>query len=248
LLLLANQRGLRDLLPSQKKRLLRGGLSVALVGADGSGKSTLVGDIKKWLGWKLQVRDHYYGIPKTRIIRSLDLWVRLANGVKARGIGEVLDGVRWLVVAKARLRVCREISKDCSKGRISVIDRFPLPHFATMEYPMDGPRLAGDAGRRGSWFAEAEKRSYERIRSPDAVIALQVPIETLRKRKADLDLETHVEKAAAVNALLASEYVTPIDGSRVYEEVLLNVKTIIWRHLREATDIRGGAEVQEEIA
>ena len=39
----------------------RGGIVVALVGSDGSGKSTLTRTLQSWLGWKLDVMPIYFG-------------------------------------------------------------------------------------------------------------------------------------------------------------------------------------------
>lgn len=45
----------------QKRVSPRGGLIVALIGADGSGKSTIVGEITRWLSWKTDVLPIYFG-------------------------------------------------------------------------------------------------------------------------------------------------------------------------------------------
>jgi hypothetical protein len=41
--------------------LAGGGTTVALIGANGAGKSTMAGDVARWLGWKLDARVHYLG-------------------------------------------------------------------------------------------------------------------------------------------------------------------------------------------
>lgn len=60
-----------------KKTLPGGGVSVCFLGADGSGKSTVSKDIKKWLTWKIEAKrfylgsgDHYNGLIK-RLLAKL---------------------------------------------------------------------------------------------------------------------------------------------------------------------------------
>lgn len=48
-------------LRAKKKQIGRGGVIISVIGADGSGKSTISTDIVDFLGWKLEVRHFYLG-------------------------------------------------------------------------------------------------------------------------------------------------------------------------------------------
>ena len=61
----------QKILKPQKKILSKNGIAIAFIGADGSGKSTIVNDITKWIKWKLEVKQIYMGIPKRSILLYL---------------------------------------------------------------------------------------------------------------------------------------------------------------------------------
>jgi ABC-type lipoprotein export system ATPase subunit len=41
--------------------MVSGGLTIAVIGADGSGKSTIVNELRNWLSWRLTVHTYYMG-------------------------------------------------------------------------------------------------------------------------------------------------------------------------------------------
>lgn len=198
---LGEWRPLKMLLPSQRKTLPRRGYAVAVVGADGSGKSTLTADLSKWLSWKLDVQGHYYGIPKSGAIRIFRVLERVANVLPVGRFRELLPATMWTFVAGRRANTSDAIEQDCAAGRVAVIDRFPHPAFASMARPMDGPQLTGTMQWPGRLFAAREAAHYRRIRRPDLILVLKAPVDVLRSRKSNLGYDTHVAKAAAVMAL-----------------------------------------------
>ena len=58
------------------------GKTFSFVGADGSGKSTLVGDIERWLSWRLSIVTYYHGIPKTVLKHVIPFTVRQLRKLK----------------------------------------------------------------------------------------------------------------------------------------------------------------------
>lgn len=230
-LLIAQQPLLKGFFPSQKKVLPGPGLAVAVVGADGSGKSTLTNDLQRWLSWKMASSLHYYGIPKTRPIRGLDLLARATRACGAAGAGRVLGDARWVAIARCRAGVSEAVRRNVRRGGVAIIDRFPMIEFRTMESPMDGPRLVRGGGWPAGLFARLEAACYDRIRPPDLTIVLQAPLATLRQRKTDLDAETHAAKAEAVNRLVPHGSVVTVDASLPYAQVRLKAQQIIWERL-----------------
>ncbi len=229
-------------LPNRKKlgskRLYPQGRSFALVGADGSGKSSLAKDLDLWLSWKLSVGKYYMGIPKSKFVKLMKLLIRgieLFKNVPVfqshlRPIDRTADYLRgwlWIWIAKCRLRISNHIEKDLKQGSVVLVDRYPLAQFGTMTQPMDGPRIRKELGFDS--LASKEEEIYKRVKLPDKAFILKTSFEELRNRKSDLDLKLHQEKAEAVNKLEHSSINQPINGDRLYEEVLLDLKTHIWR-------------------
>lgn len=230
--------GLRNIFPLHKKHLGKKGISIAIVGADGSGKSTLVKDLYKWLSWKLQVRTFYFGIPKTlvlkivnRLISVLRLPIQVGLG-KAfqpfRNIGDYISARRWIWIAHKRLDLSHQLEEFVATGGISITDRYPLREFRHMITPMDGPRIRNELGIDGNKWADCEEGYYSQIGLPTKVFVLRTSIDELRRRKNDLGLATHKEKAEAVNAINNSSDICIINANESYPEVLLNIKRESW--------------------
>lgn len=222
---------LKNLRVFKRKTLPEGGKIFSIVGADGSGKSTLVEDLEKWLKWKLYVKKYYYGIPKNIIGKVTSLLIRGLNKLRLRPLASIIEVPYWLYVARVRLSISKLSQDDAREGKVVITDRFPLKHFHDMPEPMDGPRLKKNETLAGRYFAKSEARIYGDIEYPDRIFVLQVGVEELRKRKSDLSLESHKLKAASVNSISEEEPFVLIDASKPYAVVLLEVKRLIWEIL-----------------
>jgi hypothetical protein len=200
----------------RKKHLPGRGPLVALVGADGAGKSTLADDLRAWLGWKLEAAPAYFGIPKASRRYRLLRWAGRRLGAPW------LESARWLRVARHRVHESRRAARITARGGVVVADRYPLPSLWEPPEPMDGPRLAGTRA------AARERALYDRIPPPTRAFALRSEPAVLRTRKDDLDPEVQARKARSVNALQPSDVVAVVDGNREYPDVLLELKRGIW--------------------
>lgn len=226
-----NSRVIRSIVAPNRKTVDGSGKVFSFVGADGSGKSTLISNLEKWLSWKLKVKKYYYGIPKTNSIKYADYAIRVANKIGFDKLRELIEGFLWVYVAKYRYKVYRSSKEDIKSGIVVLTDRFPLKEFESMAMPMDGPRLKEDRDNIGQFFSQKEAYYYNNIRLPDKILVLQVVLDELRRRKADLDISLHREKAEIVNDIIESEHITLIDANKPYDEVLLEVKRKIWNVL-----------------
>jgi hypothetical protein len=242
------------LYPIGKKRLPNGGILVSIVGADGSGKSTLSDDLPRWLGWKLQTRTLYFGQPKrSKTLVALRRAKRLAAQGSERAQSRelrlmarisartaiLMNGLQWIHVARVRKRRGRKARSLVSDGAVIFAERFPVPELWSMEVPMDGPRLPIDSSDFMTHrFAVLERGSYEALGAPDHELVLRAPLVTLRERKPDTPPGEHAAKAAAVLALNPRPGRTLLDADKPYNEILLAAKRTVWRTL---LDSRGGA-------
>jgi len=217
--------------PTKKKTLPGHGRVFALVGADGSGKSTLIEDIEKWLSWKLSVRRIYYGIPKNKLV---EITARLIHGlrkIRLDKLASLLDACLWILIARNRYVLSLKAWEGSAMGEIVISDRFPLKEFHQMAEPMDGPRLKDLEIPAGLSLSSLEGHYYKEIKLPDRIFVLKVALDEIRKRKTDLDIETHETKVDAVNLLQNNNYLVSVNANEPYEKVLLKVKTMIWDEL-----------------
>ena len=110
------RRRLRGAPPDLRMMPAEGGTCVALVGSDGSGKSTMAKGIDIWLGWKLQTRVHYMGSkqPSSRS-RGLYLLFRAlrrthrASVVRFDGRPRCTDPIESAGTRCARCTACRSV-------------------------------------------------------------------------------------------------------------------------------------------
>lgn len=204
-----------------------GGLEVALLGADGAGKSTMSRRLAAWLAWKLDARLHYLG-SKQPSARSRALYVMFRAARRAGGLGG-LQGVflalHDLSIGHDRLARYRAGRRQAASGAVVIYDRFPL------RAPLDGPRI--DANRRR--LAQAEQRVYRQFRLPDVVFALHVEPGEAHRRKPDHARATIEAKSRALAALAAeierdapNTTVIHIDAGRAEADVLGQLKTALW--------------------
>lgn len=221
----------RNLRIFKRKTLPGSGRIISVVGADGSGKSTLVQDIENWLRWKLFVKKYYYGMPKNIISKTASFLIRNFNRFRLSVFAYIIEVSYWLYVARVRRSIAIASKEDSREGRVIITDRFPLKDFRTMPEPMDGPRLNNNGTLAGRFFSERETKIYDGIENPDRILVLQADVEELRKRKTDLSLKDHKLKAAAVNDIEENETIVLIDASKPYEDVLLQAKRLIWEIL-----------------
>jgi deoxyadenosine/deoxycytidine kinase len=212
----------------EKMTIVGTGKTFSFVGADGSGKSTLVEDVEKWLSWRLSVVTYYHGIPKTVLKHFIPFTIRQLRKLKLDFLAIFLDCLYMIYLAKRRYKTSLLSKRDNLSGKIVFTDRFPLKEFNKMPEPMDGPQLLKYTTKVGRSFSKIELNYYEKILCPDMLFIMQADIKELRRRKDDLPLEYHKIKADAVNSLKSDLQTALIDANKPYSDVLLEVKKNIW--------------------
>lgn len=206
------------------------GLVVAVVGADGAGKSSVTALLAQQLHYKLSSEVLYLGRPRdTRLQAFVDRLVpallRVAPAKAAGPIGALLP----LAVALGRRLQLRRAFRRRASGRIVITDRYPLREFHTMQAPMDGPRITDDG-----LCARLERTIYRGMRQdPDLLVVLVADDELVLARKTHAEDDEHIRaKAAAVRALdtrRPGRLALPAD--RPLEDIVHAIVTRVWEAL-----------------
>ncbi len=244
-----------------RARILGGGLVIAFVGPEASGKSTLVGAVSQWLAGICRVETDHAGRPKPslwlrpvwavgRLVRPTRLWFHphrsSPSGIPGHPIrrpGSIPPGARGLLyvvramaVALARARVVRRARRLALSGAIVLVDRYP--HTQTGR--PDGPRLDPLSIESGWMQAIAclENRVYRLMPPPDLVMQLRVPLalavlRNAQRSKKQPESESYVRWRHGLipTAAKPSAHVCEIDVGGDLETTVRAVQRAIWTHL-----------------
>ena len=230
-----------------------GGLLVAFVGSEASGKSTLSKDAAAWYGERFDVSHVHMGKPP-RNWRTILFWNMISfysftkrsfKGRKPQVVSqepaEALNLphplVSWVdsIDRREHLKSCfAKLMQGCTV----ITDRYPSEH-------MDGPRIKGQSGVT-NLLARWEKSNYEGMPPPDLVIKAVAPLElTLSRNKLRVSPEpepfvrARYELAQKINFIFA-EMIT-IDTSADYSDSIGEVRRAIWNRSAGADAGRQGS-------
>ena len=236
--------------PPRKMTLCAGGRTLAFIGADGAGKSTMCQLITDWLSWKLDVQLYYLGSKqpsrRSELIYLLFRAARRGQRTVAGWLGQSSWLSHWLVqlrrmaryshhlsIGRDRLRRYRE-SRSKAETAVVIYDRYPL---ATL---LDGPKiyLNGHANRVGRVFAAAEQGIYRQIGPPRHYLLLNVSPEVSLQRKPDHDPTAVTAKAQFLTQFAAEMEggdgqvnLLTINADLPFAEVERQLKTAVWQVL-----------------
>lgn len=238
----------RRYLTRKRKTMTSGGTRIAMLGADGAGKSTVIAELQKLLSWRLTLFTYYMGSQQPSIRTRIIGWVYRVSGY-IYGACRVILGeknVRFLLglprffhglhlIAIARDRYSRDIAgrKRAAQGDVVIYDRYPLPAVRMGSRFMDGPRIDSTyseaMGPLLTRLSESEQRIYQRIRPPDHLLVLHVSPDVSSQRKPDHEREMIETKNQALRHMERSGLpVTEIDADQPLHQVLLQVKAVVW--------------------
>lgn len=243
----------------------QGGFSVAFIGQDGSGKSTVTEAIRKWLNWKIEANrfylgsgEHYNSLLKRIISRGVsvkhrhdgvsaspgvnpDLQKKRKKGIRSF-ISTVLVSWNMLRIARRAYRVLRAAEKYKRRGGIPLYDRFPQMQF---EGIYDGPRIANYYKKTGLDFylvrlmARREYSLFKKIQQwqPDLVFKLILPPEESIRRKPFENLDNVIQKHRVTQELVFPDSrVFTVDAMQDYNNELLFIKRQIWESVSLSTE------------
>jgi len=229
-----------------RRRMPGSGVVISIVGLDGSGKSTLVREVRRWLGAEVDVTPCYFGTgdgepslffrPFKAVSRLVARLVRTrprgaSHGVvsdRPPGLGySVLFAVWGIAAAIEKRQKILATQRGAGRGLVVVTDRYPqneIPGFN------DGP-LLHRLLRCPAGLKRFEASVYEMAQRarPDLLIKLQVGRETVVQREPQMVKSIIDQRIAWLNELtFSSTRVVSIDATRPLEEVHRKAKREIW--------------------
>jgi thymidylate kinase len=239
-------------------RLSSGGIIVAFVGPEASGKSTLVAEVNQWLREYLAVRVIHAGKPPASWItafpklllpvlrkafprhRTTYFETRALAGSSSNEVCAVKPSLLYMLravwLAFDRNRLLVRAYKEATRGTIVLSDRYPSSQKGAVDSSQLVPCAFGDA--RFSLrilLARLEERLYRGIPQPDVVFQLSAPVEVLVERnvtrlKEGGESEEFVRRRYIQTASLSfgKAQVYRVDTTRPLSETVLEIKRIIW--------------------
>ena len=235
-----------------------GGQSIAIIGADGAGKSTMTRLLGEWLSWKLDVHTFYLGSKKPSRRSSFYYLVfralrRFTSFIGEKNVlGRLLLSVRDIPLymhhhSTGRDRYVRYVEggKHAIGGSLVLYDRYPLDAFnmdSVDLLKMDNAKISSLAyGKKDfitNWFIRAENKYYKRFSPPTCVIVLDVSPKVSFARKPDHDPATLDKKIKGVRVLIdliRTNYkgvkFIHINADQPFNDVVLQLKRKIWNLL-----------------
>ena len=211
---------------------------IAVVGCDGSGKSTLSADLVAHLAKCEPTEFLYLGQSSgniARAIRELPLiGGRLGAFLQRRsqrahaeegkpGAPDLVTSVVVYGLSRWRYAKFRRLRQLGRRGVTVVTDRYPQAEVPGFYF--DGPGLSEElaGGSLARWLARRELRLYREMASyvPALVIRLNIDAETAHRRKPDHKLSMLKDKVRVIPTLsFGGARILELNGQTSYPEVL----------------------------
>ena len=217
------------------QRLAGGGTVVALLGSDGSGKSTCAAALETWLSPEVATLHLHLGKPPrgiaTYVVGALLKLARFAAMRRERIVH--LELLRFGCTARDRYRLYKRARRFAAGGGVAICERYPTPEGWALAGPSDAQGQALDvkspaAQRLRRW----ERQYYERMTAPDLMFVLQVDPDTAVARKTDEPAPYVRERARLTwDTDWSRSGAQLIDATQPLPQVVAALKSELWRTL-----------------
>ncbi len=232
-----------------RRRAQGGGCVVAVIGVDGSGKSTTMAAIRAWLRAEIDVVPIYFGTGGGRpsmLLLPFKLMVPLITrcfatkpqgsshgNVSSRPAGPVYSVLltTWAAVLAVEKRIkLLAARRGVERGLVVLADRYPQNEEPSYN---DGPLLPRlNRVPQGLRRFEASAYALARDLPPDLVIKLVVTPQTAAKREPDMDPTVIGNRIEAARRLtFPGARVVSLDAEEPLEDVVCAIKREVWRML-----------------
>ncbi|HEY4760698.1 MAG TPA: hypothetical protein VIH42_08970 [Thermoguttaceae bacterium] len=249
----------RRLTRSHKGMVPRGGGAViAFVGSEATGKSTLLAEMRGWLGEHFAVEQIHAGKPQSTLLslvpnllvpalrsilpssRSTHVETQYASEEQSepsRKDYPLIFAIRSALLAYDRRALLTRAFGRATNGNIVLCDRYP----SLLSGAPDSPQLShlpASPSRYSvrRWLAQIEARLYREIPPADLVIYLSAPLEVTVSRNATRgkqEPEDYVRRRHARSSSLefGKTPVYKVNTDQPFDRTVLEVKKAIWSAL-----------------
>jgi thymidylate kinase len=233
----------------KRKYLANGGMIIALVGGDGSGKSTAVDELYRFLSRNFVTTKVHLGKPRwslstffikgiLRVGRFLGLFSNENISVQpTAGKPAAKPSYSWLLwhvfTARDRYRAYIRARRFSTNGGIVICDRFPMPQIKMMDGPKTGQIInICKTGALKKFLIQKEEKFYQHMLLPDLVVIMKVDPEIAVQRRADEDAVWIRNRSREIWELDWKDApVNIIDAGQPKDEMLATLKSLVWANL-----------------
>jgi thymidylate kinase len=236
----------------KSKQFASGGIVIAFVGPEATGKSTLVKETAEWLGQSFDVITSHLGKPPSTWLTLLPNLVlplfrqaapeyrtsRVEDnpGVPHSGSVSLLYALRSVMVAWDRRALAFKLRRTAANGSIVICDRYPSCVVGAMDSArLSAPRDKGWWGRLLGYLASMEHDIYRQIPPPDVVMRLTVPIEVALDRnrereKKSKEGDSYVLRRHTMNAVpsFPTARTIELDSNQPLSQTISSARHIVW--------------------
>jgi hypothetical protein len=226
---------LRPMLSDGRMRPSSGGVVVALVGADGAGKSTCAIELYDWLSGYLPAIHAHLGRPRRSLLtlivggalKAEQLWYRSVQ--RDRPAGTHLELLRHLCTARDRYRLYCRLRRYAVAGGVVISERYPVPQNQQLVGPCIPELLGSQPSPVARMLRDQECRYYASILPPDTLFVLQLPPELAVARKVDEPADYVRTRARIVwETDWSGTPAQVVDASRPLIDVVGDLRTRVW--------------------
>jgi thymidylate kinase len=224
-----------------RKKIINGSI-IAIVGLDGSGKSSSVEMLDEWLSKEFTVKKFHFGRPPATLLTypiRIMLWVRRVVFFKGAS-GSLVDSlnnklslvskVRYLVLAFERAALMRSVHRFSLNGGIAILDRYPSNNVGKM----DSQRIPD----LDSFLGGLESTLYENIKIADMLLKFNVDVEEAVRRnssriKKNKETDQEIRARFEINDRLqyTSSVEHKINAMQSKDEVHKQLRVLVWEYI-----------------
>lgn len=240
-------------------KLSRGGVVIAIVGAEATGKTTTIKEFRTWLGKWLSLTTVHTGKPPSTLLTFIPnilmpllrrVLPKLKSSEVERDISDNpylsdLKGsrlfiylVRSIMVAYDREKRLRWAHRQAAKGKVVISDRYPSYETGAM----DSSQVKAESIDKGflsinKFLAKIENDIYRRIPPPNIVIKLSIHVDlavernVLRTKKGESEEYVRRRHAQSVKQMYITPWLYELDTGQSISDTLLEIKRFIWQCL-----------------